>query len=101
MERKKFQRVIRDKHLTEAEVASDEQIRNQVKKEFPPAELAALETGGAAMHCVERFRRVPSRCTKSAKKRAYRRSLFLDLFLVSVTFAWPPQIAWRKPLGSK
>jgi DNA-binding phage protein len=46
MERKKFQRVIRGQHLTEAEVAGDEQIRSQVMKELPPARLAALETGG-------------------------------------------------------
>jgi len=32
--------------LTEAEVASDEQIRSQVMKEFPPTQLTALEAGG-------------------------------------------------------
>lgn len=46
MERKKFQRVIRDRHLTNAEVASDELIRTQVIKEFPPADLSTPETGG-------------------------------------------------------
>jgi hypothetical protein len=46
MERKKFQRVIRDRHLTDTEVGSDELIRSQVFKEFPPANLATPETGG-------------------------------------------------------
>ena len=45
MGRQKFQRVIRDRHLTEADVANDEQIRSQVMKEFPPALLTALEAG--------------------------------------------------------
>jgi len=46
MGRQKFQRVIRDRHLTEAEVANDEQIRSQVMKEFPSALLTALDAGG-------------------------------------------------------
>jgi transcriptional regulator with XRE-family HTH domain len=46
LERKKFQRIIRDRHLTDAEVASDELIRSQVLKEFPPAESATPEAGG-------------------------------------------------------
>ena len=46
MERKMFQRVSRDRNLTEAEVTSDEQIRSQVMKEFPPSGMIATEAGG-------------------------------------------------------
>lgn len=45
MERKKFQRINRERCLTEAEVNSDELIRSQVLKEFPPANLTISETG--------------------------------------------------------
>ena len=45
MERKKFQRIIRERHLTDAEVATDELIRRRVMKEFPPSDLAIPEDG--------------------------------------------------------
>ena len=34
-ERKTFRRIIRDRHLTEEEMVTDEQIRSQVVQEFP------------------------------------------------------------------
>lgn len=46
MERKKFQRVNRDRRLTEAEVKKDEEIRNHVMNEYPPMERIATEAGG-------------------------------------------------------
>jgi DNA-binding phage protein len=46
MERMKFQRINRERCLTEAEVDSDELIRSKVFKEFPPANPATQETGG-------------------------------------------------------
>jgi DNA-binding phage protein len=45
MGRKKLQRVIRGRHLTDADAASDERIRSQVFKALPPADLATPETG--------------------------------------------------------
>ena len=35
LERKTFRRIIRDRHLTEEEMVTDEQIRSQVVQEFP------------------------------------------------------------------
>jgi len=46
MERKKFRRLIRDRRLTDAEMASDELVRSQVVKEFPPSDLITPEVGG-------------------------------------------------------
>lgn len=46
MERKKMNRINRERNLTAAEVASDEAIRNKVTTEFPPVNLAARELGG-------------------------------------------------------
>ena len=46
MERKKFQRINRQRCLTDAEVDSDELIRSEVFKEFPPSDLATPQTGG-------------------------------------------------------
>jgi DNA-binding phage protein len=46
MERKKFQRINRERCLTDAEVDSDELIRSEVFKEFPPSDLAIPQTAG-------------------------------------------------------
>lgn len=55
MERKKFQRIIRDRRLTNAEVASDELIRSQVMTEFPSVELAPETSGisGALRRAIQ------------------------------------------------
>jgi len=56
MGRKKLQRVIRGRHLTDEELARDERIRSQVFKEFPPADPATPETGGisdALRHAIQ------------------------------------------------
>jgi len=46
MERKKFQRINRERCLTDAEVDSDELIRSEVIKEYPPSDQATPQTGG-------------------------------------------------------
>jgi len=46
MKRKKFQRISRHRHLTSAEIESDELVRSQVNEEFPPTDSASPETGG-------------------------------------------------------
>ena len=46
MKRKKFQRIKRERRLTDAEVESDEVIRSHVFQEFPPSNPATPETGG-------------------------------------------------------
>lgn len=46
IERKKFQRIIREKELMDQEHASDELIRAQVQQEFPPLAIVPLESGG-------------------------------------------------------
>ena len=45
MERKKLTRKTRTTPVTPAEFARDEQLRRQIKSEFPPAEPAPLEAG--------------------------------------------------------
>jgi hypothetical protein len=45
MERKQFKRLVRDRHLTPAEAAADETVRQKVMQEFPPAKLAGPEAG--------------------------------------------------------
>lgn len=46
MERKKFKRIVRDRRLTPAEVAADQDVRRKVMQEFPPA-APAVPQGGA------------------------------------------------------
>ncbi|XZE17733.1 helix-turn-helix domain-containing protein [Pirellulaceae bacterium SH449] len=46
MERKKFERINRDRHLTSAEIESDELARSQVIKEFPSVNSSAPVVGG-------------------------------------------------------
>ncbi len=56
MERKKFQRISRDRHLTSAEIERDELVRSQVIKEFPPADSATPDAGGisdALRHAIQ------------------------------------------------
>jgi transcriptional regulator with XRE-family HTH domain len=56
MERKKLKRIIRDRHLTDEELASDELIRSQVRNEFPPADAATPEAGAisdALRHAIQ------------------------------------------------
>ena len=56
MERKKLERITRDRHLTDEELASDELIRSQVRNEFPPADAATPEAGGisdALRHAIQ------------------------------------------------
>ena len=45
MQRKTFKRVVRDQHLSPAEVAADEAVRRKVMQEFPPARPAAPQSG--------------------------------------------------------
>jgi len=45
MQRKTFKRVVRDRHLTPAEVAADEAVRRKVIEEFPPAKPVQPESG--------------------------------------------------------
>jgi hypothetical protein len=44
MERKNFKRIVRDRRLTAAEVAADEEVRRKVMQEFP-ARPAAPQAG--------------------------------------------------------
>ena len=45
MERKQFKRVIRDRRITPAEAAADEEVRRKVMQEFPPARPVAPQAG--------------------------------------------------------
>ncbi|WP_425616716.1 helix-turn-helix domain-containing protein [Anatilimnocola sp. NA78] len=45
MERKKFTRKVRTTQVTPEVFARDEQLRAQIKAEYPPAEAAPLESG--------------------------------------------------------
>ena len=49
MERKKFNRITRPRHLTSEEAAADEAVRKKVMAEFPPAEQAHPEAGNIAI----------------------------------------------------
>ena len=46
MGRKTFRRIIRDRHLTVEEAASDEKVRSQVMREYPPSDSPPSETAG-------------------------------------------------------
>ena len=64
MERKTFRRIIRDRHLTEAEMVVDEKIRSQVVQEFPPFDLAVPQAG-----CISEALR---RAIQSSPKSVYQ-----------------------------
>ena len=64
LERKTFRRIIRDRHLTEAERVADEKIRSQVVQEFPPFDLAVPQAG-----CISEALR---RAIQSSPKSVYQ-----------------------------
>lgn len=45
MSRKTFKRVVRDRHLTPAEIDADDEHRRQVMQEFPPVRPAGPQAG--------------------------------------------------------
>lgn len=49
MERKKFNRITRARHLTPQEAAADEAVRKKVMAEFPPAQQVLPEAGNIAV----------------------------------------------------
>ena len=64
LERKTFRRIIRDRHLTEAERVADEKIRSQFVQEFPPFDLAVPQAG-----CISEALR---RAIQSSPKSVYQ-----------------------------